>query len=208
MSYRPIIRLFYCSSFSLLLVSGCRYAEGFEPHQHTTMDGKATYTVAFPDYMGPSSSGTLNPQATAQYANYFRNIYAIVLDTAVTETTAKPDSLFHYYVNIETSQLVSILARPQLIDSTNLTVDGHPAVRVSYTGTVGREQITERIYYDLTFVQTPHHYYQLTVWVWDQWRQKYKDDIDQMVKSFQVEEKQGVGSQRVWSQRVRSLASQ
>ncbi|HNL07812.1 MAG TPA: PsbP-related protein, partial [Chitinophagales bacterium] len=81
-------------------------------------------------------------------------------------------------------QLVATLERPQKVDSTALQIDEKNALRVAYTGTVGIKKIKERIYYQLVFVEGKKHYYQIVLWTWDQWRQKYQADFEHIVQSF------------------------
>lgn len=164
--------------FALVCWVGCDYSGELSEVQSTTTNGQA-YSISYPDYMTAEKAGKLSPTAKVQYCNYFRNVYSVVTDTIKTDSTS-----FGQYAQQQTKQLISLLQRPQKIDSSFVQIDGKKAIKVAYTGTVGKEQLTERIYYQLVFVEGKKNSYLITLWTWDKWRQKYLTDFDRIEQSF------------------------
>lgn len=177
MLYSKIFFL-WAMCIALVLWAGCDYANELHEVQGTTVNGQA-YIISYPDYMTAEKGGKLSPTAKVQYCNYFRNVYSVVVDTVKTDSTS-----FAQYAQQQTKQLISLLQRPQKIDSSLVQIDGKRAIKVAYTGTVGKKQLTERIYYQLTFVEGKSNNYLVTLWTWDKWRKKYLADFDRITQSF------------------------
>jgi hypothetical protein len=163
----------------LVFIGGCSYSETFKIQQSSTNDKATSYQIALPDYLDNLLEHHLHRTASVQYGNFFRNTYVIVVDTLSSEQFS-----LQQYAQQNIQQLVATLERPQKVDSTALQIDEKNALRVAYTGTVGIKKIKERIYYQLVFVEGEKHYYQIVLWTWDQWRQKYQADFEHIVQSF------------------------
>lgn len=162
--------------FLVLLVAACSYGNEWTTAQATTYDGKRSFTLRFPPFLKPETQRKLHHAAPIQYANYFRNVYAIAYDTLA------PD--YRSVAQTEITNLLAIAQKPQLIDTATLSIDGKPAYMGIYTGNVGRGDIEERIYYQLVFVQGTDRVYVLVQWVWDKNREKYREILKQVVTSF------------------------
>lgn len=170
-----LLALLWCS----VCWQSCSYSNEAHLSQHHTTDAKANYQLAYPDYMKQLSDRALSATAPTQFVNYFRNVYSVLNDTIRTDSTT-----FDQYAHEQTQLLISRLQRPQKIDSTELRIDGKRALKVAYTGTVGKEQLTERMYYELYFIDGQQHCYQLSLWTWDKWRSKYLADFQRIATSF------------------------
>lgn len=170
--------IFLLMVFSLLLVAaGCSYDNERTTVTQQAQNTQATYNISFPAYMTPETEGKLSQTAGLQYCNYFRNIYAIVNDTNKTD--------LQNYAQAKAATLVAALKNPRKIDSTQTNINGLPAISVAYTGDVGPdEELMERIYYRIAFIQGQQTNYELTIWCWDKWREKYLAEMDTIVQSF------------------------
>ncbi len=139
------------------------------------------YSISLPPYL-EKPENQLNPQAKLQYCNYFRNVYVVVVDTP----KSKFDLSLQDYYQKEYDLLLDRLTKPQHIDSTRLTVGGLPARQFSMTGEVGKYDVVEKMYYRITIVESEDKYYLISIWMWDEWRRKYRETVDQIVQSFKL----------------------
>jgi len=160
-----------------LLMMACSYTGEYREVQINDL-----YAMSFPDFMMEEKDKKLSQTALLQYCNYFRNIYTIVNHYP---KTAMNDSVSMATLGHEKYKAtVQLLERPQFIDSTQLTISGLPARQYQFTGTVGIETVSERIFYNLVLVESPTHYYEIVFWTWDSWREKYKEDLPKIINSF------------------------
>ncbi len=170
-------------SFSLVLIAislsivSCQYSKEWKTVVATTNDGKQSFSIKFPAYMDENKKMELHESAPVQYVNYFRNIYAIVDDTLGTD-------IYRKIADKEVVELISIVEKPQLLDTAELIINELPALMATLTGSVGVDDIVERIYYQLTVVQGKDRAYRIVIWTWDKNRDKYREEMKQIAQSF------------------------
>lgn len=174
MKQTPILLL-----LTLLCFSACRYSGEWKPANATTYDGKQTFSLSFPDYISEEKEHKLHKSAPLQYCNYFRNFYAFADDTL--------SNNYRSVADLETKRLIALLGNPMQIDTQSLQINGLPAFLATYSGVVGNQDLEERIYYRLAFVQGKERVYRITLWVWDKNRDKYTQDFEKIVGSFKEE---------------------
>lgn len=165
--------------FIVLLLFSCSYSETFH---EVKVDGR--YALSFPDYMEAAEADKpLNPKASLQYLNYFRNIYAVVIEQPKTNTIKDLQS----FQQQAESELLQHLSAPQRLDSTATTINGLPALQMAFAGVVNGTQETDtKIYYRMAFVEGKTQFYQITLWTWYDWREKYEEEIQKIFNSFRL----------------------
>ena len=168
----PILLLFIVCSHS------CSYSD--TPNLVSTKAKylDISYTLQLPDYLSEEALHRLNPTAALQYCNYFRNLYITVNDTLI------PSNAFNDYIDAQVNSLSQRLDRPQQVSRQALVINGYNAVQVEMTGDVGKGEIIERMYYRLTFIDSPNLRYQISMWTWDKWREKYHNILSNISGSF------------------------
>ncbi len=165
------------------LFTACSYSGELKEVQATTNDGKVEYAISFPDYMKLETEKKLGENASLQYASFYRNIYALVIDQP--QSTAKV-GLEEYYRQ-ELAKLEGVLNNPLRLDSSQATVAGNPAYHIQVVGKVGEGEVEKRILYRLVFFEAKQHLFQLVLWGWDERRDDFLEDFDKIVESFQIE---------------------
>ena len=119
---------------------------------------------------------TLKPGAEFQYANRYRNFYAIA------ETTGK-DSLktVPAIMNNNIGILSKSMTKPVINDSSAVTIGGATGVRVEVSGKMSGEDI----YFSEVVLSGKNGFYHLSIWTRNADRKlKFKEDIDKMLNSF------------------------
>ncbi|MBK6610550.1 MAG: hypothetical protein IPI59_01315 [Sphingobacteriales bacterium] len=169
-----------CLLTTWLLLSGCSYSTEWQ----TTTSADNNFQISLPAYLSNvSAKKTLHPTAQLQFLNYFRSFYGLVLDTVA--TTNKPNLRNENWQTNQYNQLVGKLIKPQQIDSVQQTIAGYPATKIQVTGTVGGEDgIEERIFYQLTFINTPTQQYAIIIWTLDKNREDFLADITKIPETF------------------------
>jgi len=115
--------------------------------------------------------------APFQYANRFRNLYAIGF--ALNKDTAKSD--LNFYWNRNLGALKSALKKPLVTDSISVEVGGLKGVRAEILGTMDGEHI----FFSEVFLEGKTKYYHLSIWVrGDERKLRFKEDINRIIASF------------------------
>jgi len=161
----------------LLILSSCKYSDEWKTVEAVSKDKKQPFSIQFPAYMEENKKHELHENAPVQYVNYFRNVYAIVNDTAGTD-------IFRKIADQELVELIAILEKPQILDTLMLTINNMSAVMAMLTGSVGVDDIVERIYYQVTVVQGKERTYRIILWTWDKNREKYREEFQKIAQSF------------------------
>jgi hypothetical protein len=171
----------------LLLMLGCllyqcSYDEKWQTATTKTSDQSRSFSLTMPPYMEAEAARKLNPTAQLQYCNYYRNVYAVVLDEAKSKSN---DSTLQQYADRYLNDMVKTLIKPQRIDSAAIELANMKGLTITLTGDLGQlKDLRERIYYRLAFVESPTHYYQVATWTWDSRRKNFAADLDSILYSF------------------------
>lgn len=160
----------------LCFLAACSYSKEWK---QVTVKGQ--YSLSFPDYMEEYTERKINAKASLQYLNFFRNIYSLV----IVEDKRNSQVDLTTYCATAKKELVDLMKQPQQIDSTTTQINGLKAVQLSLAGVIaGAKDTDTRIYYKLIFFESETHIYQLVLWTWDSWREKYMDDMKKIIHSF------------------------
>ncbi len=178
-----MIKQVVCCGLLTLLFS-CTYEEAWQTATTATTDNIRQFSLTMPSYMEAAPDNKLNPTAKLQYCNYYRNVYALVLDQNKTDA-ANTDTSLRQYANRYVRQMTSTMIKPQQIDSANTTIGGLPSIALTITGDLGQlKDLRERIYYRIAFAESPTHYYHIATWTWDSRRKNFAADLEKIMQSF------------------------
>jgi hypothetical protein len=164
---------FRISGYAVLVVLLISFASCHYSNQYHLVDTNNKFTIEVPEWM--KRDADLKPGADFQYANRFRNFYAI----GETQGNAGNDldSLMKFNLNVLRKSLV----KPIVSDSTSDTINGLIGVRVEIFGKMSNENI----YFSEVLLAGKKHVYHLSVWTRGEDRKlKYKTDIDKILSSF------------------------
>ncbi len=153
---------------ALLFFQSCHYT-----NEYHLVDANGRFTMEVPEWM--KKDNKLKPTADFQYANRFRNFYAIG------ETEGSPadnaDSLMRFNLDVLRKSLV----KPIVSDSVADTINGLAGMRVEMFGKMNNENI----YFSEVLLAGKSHLYHLSIWTRGEDRKlKYKADIDKILNSF------------------------
>jgi len=151
------------------LLHSCKYAATYE-----TVNADNKFTLSIPSWL--KKEDNLAPGAQFQYANRFRNFYAIGF------AEPKADSLgFEEMMEKNIPQLKSTLSNPLVTDSTAINYNGATGVRMEIWG----KMTDESIYFSEVYLETAKGLYHLSVWTrGDERKLKFKSEIDRILESF------------------------
>ncbi len=165
-----ISNLFLLSLVSCLLSfsTGCRYSKEYQ-----TIDAGNKFTIAVPSWLKKDEK--LKPGADFQYANHYRNIYAIA------ETADKSKADFATTMNGNLNNLRKAMSNATVSDSVEVTVGGLKGERVEIFGKMNGENI----YFSEVLLNGQNNFYHISIWIRSEDRKlKYKEDIDHIINSF------------------------
>ena len=162
---------FVLSCFLLLAscLSSCKYPVTYKD---VTCN---KFSISVPSWL--KEDKTLKPGAEFQYANRFRNFYAIA------EVDNK-DSLKESAAEVMTGNinvLRKAMINPVVSDSTDVTTSSLHGSRAEVFGKMG----TENIYFSEIILEGKTNYYHLSIWTRGEDRKlKFKEDINRILNSF------------------------
>ncbi|MES2619720.1 MAG: hypothetical protein V4615_02630 [Bacteroidota bacterium] len=154
----------------LCVVSSCKYNEEYQ-----VINAKNEFSISVPSWM--KEEETLAPGAPFQYANRFRNFYAIGLISKKDTATAE----FNYYWNNNLTALKKSLTKPLVTDSIPVEINGVKGMRAEILGKLEGENI----FFSEVLLDGKAKYYHLSVWVrGDERKLRFKEDINKILGSF------------------------
>ena len=162
---------FALSCFLLLAscLSSCKY-----PATYKVVNCNK-FSVSVPSWLKEEKG--LKPGAEFQYANRYRNIYAIA-------SADNKDSLNESLAEVVSGNLGILrkaMIKPVVSDSTDVTIGSLHGVRAEIFGKMG----AENIYFSEVVLEGKTNYYHLSVWTRGEDRKlKFKEDINRILNSF------------------------
>lgn len=153
----------------LALLHSCKYANTYE-----TVNADNKFTLSIPSWL--KKEDNLAPGAPFQYANRFRNFYAIGFAVPKTDTLG-----FVGLLNKSVPSLKATLSNPLVTDSAAVNYNGAKGVRMEIWG----KMTDESIYFSEVYLETAKGLYHLSVWTrGDERKLKFKAEIDRILESF------------------------
>ncbi|MCS6934228.1 MAG: hypothetical protein NZM35_03630 [Chitinophagales bacterium] len=157
--------------FSAILLSlyACKYK-----NEYQQVNAGNQFTLHIPSWLKKDEK--LAPGAPFQYANRYRNFYAIGMPVSKSDSTN-----FEGFVRTNLERLKATLTNPLVTDSLPVNYSGAKGVRVEIWGKMDNESI----YFSEVYLQTSKQYYHLSIWTRGEERKlKFKDDIERILESF------------------------
>ncbi len=155
---------------AIVALVGCKYSGKY---QTITVDNK--FSLSIPSWMDKEDN--LKPGAAFQYANRYRNFYAIATVTDKTEVKRSNAEI----VGDNIAVVKKSLAKPAISDSVDVTIGGAKGVRVEVFGKMS----DETIYFSEVQLEGEKRFYHISIWTRGEDRKaRYKADIDSIIHSF------------------------
>lgn len=148
---------------------------------------KKKYSLDLPDYMGESLD--LNSDASLQYQNTFRELYAIVLDEPKADFPNPKEINVEDFYSIVRGNLEETLKNPTFSATRDTTINGLKAKLFSLSdNTEGVD-----IYYQFAYLESDKHFYQILIWTLENRKDQYIKDMDRIIASFKETESKNRG---------------
>ncbi len=155
---------------SAVILSGCKYSDKYE-----TVEVNKEFSLSVPSWL--KKEDNLKPGASFQYANRFRNFYAIAEPVAKGTDSAA----FSNALNANLTLVKKAMSKPMVTDSVAVDYNGTKGIRVEVMG----EMSGEKIYFSEVMLEGKKSFYHLSIWTRSEERKlKFKDDIQQILSSF------------------------
>ncbi len=159
-------------ALAAVTIAGCSYPEGL---QEKEVAGRFKMSVV--GYV--SETDELHPKGIFQYQNEFRTVYLLVLDTP------RIDLSLAEYGKFASEKIATVLTDSLITPIDSITsINGAPALEYELEGNI----TNERVWYRLAVVEGKQHYYQILGWTILQRKDKYGQDIADMIRSFKLAE--------------------
>ena len=171
--------------FTASLLTSC----GEEVH---TVAVKDLYTVEMPESFKKVTD--LNAEASLQYQNNIKGIYAIVIDEPkeALEVALEQNSLHDKYNNdlkgysqLITDGMDSSISVKKMPDFEDATINGLKARVLSFEGLSSGYAV----YWKLAFIEGNNRYYQIMVWTEAKSSNKYEEQMAAIINSFKETDK-------------------
>lgn len=152
----------------MFAVPSCKY-----PTEYQLVNAGNQFTLAVPPWMKEDNS--LKQGAVFQYANHFRNFYAIG------ETLSTGDKTHEQIVQENLAVLRKSMPNAVVSDSTDITAGTVKGTRVEIFG----KMTGENIYFSEILYYGNKNIYHISIWTRGENRKlHFKEDIDKIVASF------------------------
>lgn len=159
--------------FLSVLFASCNSKTEFQ-----TVKIKNRYSLELPDYMGEAKN--LNTEASLQYQNTFRELYAIVLDEPKTDFPNPGEVNLENFADIVRGNLDSTLKNPTFSATRDTVINGLKAKLFSLSD--GSEGVN--IYYQFAYIESKNHFYQILTWTLENRKDQFTKDMDKIIASF------------------------
>ncbi len=158
---------FMCLTFWL---SSCNYS-----NEYQTINANNKFSLSIPQWMKEEKG--LKEGADFQYANRFRNVYAI--GEAMNKTDLKRTNSEIIYNNLNI--LRKAMTNPIVTDSVDITDGNAKGTRVEIYG----KMKGENIYFSEVLFEGSKNIYHISIWTRSENRKlRFKEDINKIITSF------------------------
>lgn len=138
------------------------------------------YAISIPEYL--QACPDLHKDASFQYQNTDKDIYAIVIDERK-KTMANYDLDYDidlYFKNIASQPFLETIKNGKVSEPHHGKIDGHEALISEITGNVDGIDA----YYKMGVIETPFAFYQILTWTRADNKNLYEKDMKRMIESF------------------------
>jgi hypothetical protein len=168
------------SKFSFLLVMVFIFSSCSNENAFKEVKVNDRYSISIPEYLQPCVD--LHKDASFQYQNTDKDIYAIVIDERK-KTMAKYDLDYDidlYFKNIASQPFLETIKNGKVTTPVRETINGNSALVSEITGNVDGIDA----YYKMGVIETPYAFYQILTWTRADNKDKYENDMKRMIESF------------------------
>ncbi len=148
------------------------------PFNNVKKSSNGLFSIDVPTYMAEAAD--LNDVASLQYSNPAKEMYVIVIDDDKVELGGK--YTLDSYFNFAKSNIVNGIQSAKEIPQNVSSINGMPSRQEAITGLFS----DLGVYYFLTVVESPTHFYQIMSWTLADNKSLYGDDIKKMAGSFKA----------------------
>jgi hypothetical protein len=170
-----MIRKFLFSVAILSLVASCKNETTFKE-----VKVNDRYSISIPEYLQPCVD--LHKDASFQYQNADKDIYAIVIDERK-KTMANHDLDYDidlYFKSIAAEPFLETIKEGKVSTPTAQNINGNKALVGEITGKIDQTPI----YYKLGVVETSSSFYQIITWTRQDNKEQMESDMTHMIDSF------------------------
>jgi len=170
-----MIRKFLFSVAILSLLVSCNNETAFK---EVTVNNQ--YAISIPDYLQPCVD--LHKDASFQYQNTEKDIYAIVIDERK-KTMVNYDLDYDidlYFKNIAAQPFIESIKDGKVSTPSPKQISGNKALIGEITGKIDQMPV----YYKLGVVETPYAFYQIITWTRQDNKEQYESDMTKLIDSF------------------------
>lgn len=169
------MKKYFASSLSCVMcltfwLSSCNYS-----NEYQTINSNNKFSLSIPPWMKEEKG--LKEGADFQYANRFRNVYAI--GEAMNKTDLKRTNSEIIYNNLNI--LRKAMTNPTVTDSVDITDGDLKGTRVEIYGKMNGENI----YFSEVLFEGSKNIYHISIWTRSENRKlRFKEDINKIITSF------------------------
>jgi hypothetical protein len=177
-------RLILLFILSVAIIS-CKHEAAF-----TEVKVNNRYAIAVPEYLQPCAD--LHKDASLQYQNVEKDIYAMVIDEkkATMQNYDLDYDIDLYFKNIASQPFLETIKNGKVSIPGRQQVDGNKALIAEITGSI--EQMNENtghieqteVFYKLGVIESPYEFYQILIWTRADEKDKVEQDMMRMIESF------------------------
>jgi len=169
------MKVYHALLYSLLLVLGSGFSSCKYSQDYLQVNANNQFSLSIPSWMKEDKS--LKEGAAFQYANHFRNFYAIGEATPKGDLKRTTGEIMSDNLNV----LRKSLGKPVVTDSLDITAGDVKGVRVEIYGKMN----DENIYFTEVLYEGKNNLYHISVWTRSETRKlRFKEDINKLVASF------------------------
>ncbi len=156
----------------VLIIEGCDYSNDWKE-----IEVKNKFTISVPGFFKEDKQ--LRKDASFQYANRYRNTYAIVIEHEKLDQSLSQ-------VNQKTvGPMLKYIDKPIITDSININVNGLTAIQNKIMGTLPSGDEAEFIYYNHVLIEGKRKFYEVCTWTRGPKRKNLYDvDLAKIIFSF------------------------
>jgi hypothetical protein len=172
---------------TLLILAVTYFASCSESKKNQTIVVGSTYSIELPDFM--TKSYDLNEEASLQYQNTIRELYAIIIDEQIEDLnyvleeyglTDLYSNDLNGYVDLLLEDFLNSVNAEDVSEVQDLKLNGLKAKIIDFNGEVDET----KVYYNVAFIEGKERYYQIIVWTLSDRKAKHKEIMKNIVNSF------------------------
>lgn len=138
------------------------------------------YAISMPDYLQPCAD--IQPDASLQYQNVEKEIYAIVIDEK--KSTMQNYDLDYdidtYFKNITSQGFLENIKDGKISIPGRQEINGNKALIADVSGKLEQNEV----YYKLALIESPYEFYQILIWTKADNKANVEGDMIKIIESF------------------------